>query len=108
MVQRTRHLVNNMSKRAWKKVVFSADCDEDGNCPVCGIDYADCGCPGPTMDGYDYKSVNGELYARASHERHDTRSARRQGAAPQDAGQGHTPRRQGTPMARATADGEGD
>lgn len=40
----------------WVKVVFSADCDEDGNCPNCGIDYADCGCPGPTMDEeYEYK-----------------------------------------------------
>ena len=40
----------------WKRVVFSADCDEDGNCPVCGIDYAECACPCPTMeDEYDYR-----------------------------------------------------
>lgn len=46
-------------------MVFSADCDEDGNCPNCGIDYAECGCPGPTMeDEYDYKEVRGVLYAK--------------------------------------------
>ena len=40
----------------WLKVVFASDCDEDWNCPVCGIDYADCDCPGPNMeDEYDYK-----------------------------------------------------
>jgi hypothetical protein len=49
----------------WKKVVFAAQCDEDGNCPVCGIDYAECTCPGPTMeDEYDYKWVRGVLYAK--------------------------------------------
>jgi hypothetical protein len=53
-------------KRKWVKVVFASDCDEDGNCPVCGIDYADCNCPGPTMDDeYDYKvDKDGELWAR--------------------------------------------
>lgn len=45
-------------------MVFSADCDDDGNCPVCGIDYGDCGCPGPTMDEMEYREVNGVLYAR--------------------------------------------
>lgn len=50
----------------WKKVVFSADCDEDGNCPQCGIDFGDCSCPGPTQEEeYDYEEFNGELYARA-------------------------------------------
>ena len=48
----------------WKRVVFAADCDEDGNCPHCGIDYADCGCPGPTQDGYEYRFVNGIMYGR--------------------------------------------
>ena len=49
----------------WVEVVFSADCDEDGNCPKCGIDYADCECPGPTQDDiYDYKEVRGVMYAR--------------------------------------------
>ena len=48
----------------WRRVVFAADCDEDGNCPVCEIDYADCGCPGPTQDGFEYDERDGELYAR--------------------------------------------
>lgn len=52
----------------WKPVVFSADCDEDGNCPHCGIDYGDCDCPGPTQDGYEYKTIKGKLMARATDE----------------------------------------
>lgn len=50
----------------WKKVVFSADCDEDGNCPVCGdVDFGDCECPGPTQEEeYEYIEVDGDLYAR--------------------------------------------
>ncbi len=48
----------------WKLVVFSADCDEDGNCPVCDIDFADCECPGPTQDGYEYEEHDGVLFAR--------------------------------------------
>jgi hypothetical protein len=50
----------------WRRVTFAADCDEDGNCPVCGIDYADCDCPGPTQDGFDYRERDGELWARKS------------------------------------------
>jgi hypothetical protein len=49
----------------WKRVVFAADCDEDGNCPVCGTDYGECGCPGPTMDDtWEYREHNGVLQAR--------------------------------------------
>jgi hypothetical protein len=48
----------------WQLVVFSAECDEDGNCPFCGIDYGDCPCPGPTQDGYEYQEFDGVLYAR--------------------------------------------
>ena len=48
----------------WVPVVFAADCDEEGNCPVCGIDYAECGCPGPTQDGYEYEEIGGAMYAR--------------------------------------------
>jgi len=47
----------------WMRVVYSADCDEDGNCPVCGIDFADCGCPGPTQDGYQYEDREDGLWA---------------------------------------------
>lgn len=50
----------------WQEVVFSSDCDEDGDCPVCGIDYSECPCPGPTQDGYEYEEDqdDGVLYAR--------------------------------------------
>jgi hypothetical protein len=52
-------------RRRWIPVVFSADCDEDGNCPKCGIDYADCSCPGPTQDDlYEYREKDGILFAR--------------------------------------------
>ena len=51
-------------KRKWQRVVYAADCDEDGNCPACGIDYAECGCPGPTMDDYEYRVRHGVMYAR--------------------------------------------
>lgn len=48
----------------WKRIMFSADCDEDGNCPECWIDFADCGCFGPTQDGVEYEEFNGVLYGR--------------------------------------------
>lgn len=48
----------------WIRVVFSSECDEDGNCPHCGIDYSECGCPGPTQDGFEYTEINGMLYGR--------------------------------------------
>jgi hypothetical protein len=49
----------------FKRVIFSADCDEDGNCPVCKIDYAECGCPGPTMDGHQYiEDSSGVMWAK--------------------------------------------
>ena len=52
--------------KAWKKVVYSADCDEWGNCPVCAIDYAQCDCIGPTMDEkeVEYKWADDVLYGR--------------------------------------------
>jgi DNA (cytosine-5)-methyltransferase 1 len=54
----------------WKQVSFAADClggdeDEPGNeCSICGGDYAECECPGPTQDGYEYKECDGILWAR--------------------------------------------
>ncbi len=54
-----------MSKE-WVKVVYSADCDENGNCPVCTIDYGECDCIGPTMDEseVEYKWTDEVLYGR--------------------------------------------
>lgn len=49
----------------WQRVVFSSECDEDGNCPFCEIDYAECGCPGPTQDEeYEYCERDGIMLAR--------------------------------------------
>ena len=50
---------------SWKKVIHAYELDQDGNCPVCNVDYADCECPGPTQDDeYDYKVENNELFAK--------------------------------------------
>lgn len=46
----------------FRPVRFASDCDDDGNCPDCGIDYAECKCPGPTEDGVVYTEVAGELF----------------------------------------------
>lgn len=48
----------------WKPVVYSADCDEWGNCPECGIEYSECNCIGPTMDAVDYIERNGVMWGR--------------------------------------------
>lgn len=49
----------------WRRVVFSAECDSIGNCPVCQIDYSECACPGPTMDDeYEYREFDGALWAK--------------------------------------------
>lgn len=45
----------------FRPVQFAGDCDADGNCPVCGIEYAECECPGPTEDGVVYAECDGEL-----------------------------------------------
>ena len=50
----------------WQRVVFSAECDEDGNCPLCvDVDFGECPRPDPTQeDEYEYREVEGVLYAR--------------------------------------------
>lgn len=49
----------------WQRVIFAADCEPDGMCPVCEDDYADCPCPGPTQDDeYEYRDHDGVLQAR--------------------------------------------
>jgi hypothetical protein len=51
----------------WKRVVHSAECDEDGTCPVCGdVDFGDCDCPGPTQhETHDYRlDAQGVMWAR--------------------------------------------
>lgn len=53
-----------MQPETWREVVFSSDCDEDGNCPKCNIDYGDCPCLGPTEDDVEYEERDGVLYGR--------------------------------------------
>jgi DNA (cytosine-5)-methyltransferase 1 len=48
----------------WKRVIHSADCDDEGDCPGCGADFSDCRCPDPTMEECQYCEVDGELWAR--------------------------------------------
>lgn len=56
--------------QGWKQVSFAGEClggddDECGDiCSVCGEDYSECDCPGPTQDGMEYQEFNGILYAR--------------------------------------------
>jgi len=53
------------SNSDWQRVIHSCECDEFGNCPVCEIDYSECGCPGPTQDDeYEYRERDGILEAR--------------------------------------------
>jgi len=51
----------------WQRVVFSAECDDDGTCPVClDVDFGECPCPGPTQEEeFEYGTdVLGNLWAR--------------------------------------------
>lgn len=55
---------NKDHEEEWKPVVHSCECDEDGNCPNCEIDFAECDCPGPTQDGYEYEERPEGMFAR--------------------------------------------
>ena len=56
---------DQLAGAGWQRVVFSAECDEDGYCPICkDIDFADCSCPGPTQDEYEYEERFDGLFAR--------------------------------------------
>jgi len=48
----------------YQRVSFSGDCTEEGCCSLCREDYAECACPGPTMDEYEYLECGGVLWAR--------------------------------------------
>lgn len=52
----------------WQRVVFVAECFNDGDdaiCPFCLVDYGDCPCPGPSQeDEYEYQRRGGVLMAR--------------------------------------------
>ena len=56
-------------KHPWQRVVFADECLPclmcvEPVCQECDDHYADCECPGPTQDGYEYKEKKGVLYAR--------------------------------------------
>lgn len=52
----------------WTKVVYAVELGEFDECPQCGDDYTVCPCPGPTMDGWEYRYFDGVLYARPEEE----------------------------------------
>ena len=62
--ERSGNAAGDLGANGWRRVVYASDCDEDGNCPVCGIDFADCGCFGPTQDGVEYDERPDGLFAR--------------------------------------------
>lgn len=55
-----------MAEQGFRRVVFAIECDEDGNCPVCGDLYDVCDCPGPMQfDEFEYAiGRDGFLWAR--------------------------------------------
>lgn len=54
------------NENRWKKVMFAAECDPDGDgwCRVRDCDPAECDCFGPTQDDVEYKEIKGVLYGR--------------------------------------------
>lgn len=61
-------MAGDAGEGGWRRVVYAADTDEDGHCPICEIDYTECDCPGPTQDGVEYRVVGGVLYGRMTEE----------------------------------------
>ena len=56
---------DEFANSGWQRVSFAGDCDEDGFCALCGLEYAEeCECPGPTMDDHEYTERNGILFGR--------------------------------------------
>ncbi len=60
-----------LAAQGWLKVVYASDCEPCDMCgePVCAKcedHYAECECPGPTMDEseYEYEDFDGVEYAR--------------------------------------------
>ena len=54
-----------MTALPWLPVIFPADCDEGGDCPICDIDFTACACPGPNQeDEFEYRERGGVLEAR--------------------------------------------
>lgn len=48
----------------FSRVVFAAECDDEGSCPQCGDDFGDCECISPTEDDVEYIWIDGDLYGK--------------------------------------------
>lgn len=52
-------------KTKGKKLAHSAECDKDGNCPLCHADFAECECPAPAQeDEFECDDADGTLWAQ--------------------------------------------
>lgn len=49
----------------WVRVIFASDCTK---CDCCGEHYADCECPGPNSEGWEFEERDGVLFARRTEE----------------------------------------
>jgi DNA (cytosine-5)-methyltransferase 1 len=50
----------------WRRVLFASECKgfpDEAWCP-CGLDYCECGCPGPTEDGWQYIEDGYQMWAK--------------------------------------------
>lgn len=56
-----------MRKNQWEPVMFTADCDPDGDgwCRIRNVDPATCSCLGPNQEGVEYREFAGKLFGRA-------------------------------------------
>lgn len=48
----------------WDRVVYESECDEYGNCPLCGTEFPECGCPGDLETAWEYVEYDGVAFAR--------------------------------------------
>ena len=63
---------STIEDKGWKKVCHAIDvCEWDSEnneltdrCTVCGLDYSDSPCPGPTEDGWEYQYLPTGMWAR--------------------------------------------
>lgn len=65
----SRRSPDELAADGWIRVSFSADTAEGGECSICGEQYEDCPCPGPTMEElYEYLVIDGAMWARMKRE----------------------------------------
>lgn len=56
----------NPGSEGWVRVMFTAECDPDGDgwCRIRDCDVGECDCIGPTEEDVEYETFAGELYGR--------------------------------------------